>query len=94
MMIESIVRVDIIIIEEIELAHILTPTYDLPHQSFLRSKGHIMSEDSLDHFHGMKESKIHCRGKIRMMNKYIILIHSIFEPPKITGVILQKVSKK
>ena len=50
LLLEAILRIDIIIIIEIELSHILSPTEDLSHESLLRRERHMPTKNSLDDF--------------------------------------------
>lgn len=63
-LIESILDIDIVIVGEIELSHILTPAEDLSEKSFLRREGHMPAEDSIEDFLWMEESEIHRRRDI------------------------------
>ncbi len=87
-LIESILGIDIIIVGEIKLSHILSPSKYLSDESFLWSKWHMPAENSLYNFLGVEKSVIHRRRDIRVMDEHIILIHRIFESPEIFWMIL------
>lgn len=91
MMIECILRVDIIIIVEIELSHILSPPEYLPDESLDTRQWSMPSDRSIDDLRWMQYPKIDRRREHRVMDPHIILIHRILESAEVRIVILQEV---
>lgn len=91
MMIQYILSIDIIIIVEIKLPHIFTPTKYLSNKSLFTRHWHIYNQSRINHFKRGENSKVYSSRKERMMNPHIILVHSIFEFPKIRKMILYEI---
>ncbi len=93
-MIQHILSIDIIVMIEIELPHILSPSEDLSDESLHARKWGMPSESGFDDFEWREKSKIDRRREHRVMYSHILLIHRIFESAEVSIVIFEEIPEE